>query len=71
MAMETTERPLACQDEYLNSAQVRRRYGGVSAMWLYRRGADPEFPQPMRIGRRKFWRRADLVAYEQKLASMK
>ena len=37
--------------------------GGVSDMWLWRRLNDPQanFPQPIYIARRRFWREADIA----------
>lgn len=53
------------------TGQVRQRYGGRSHMWIERRLADPEsgFPRPVYIGKRRYWRLADLVAWERDLAS--
>jgi hypothetical protein len=51
---------------YLNAAQVRSRYGGVSDMALWRWLHDEElgFPKPYRINRRRFWKACDLTAWE-------
>lgn len=52
---------------YLNSRQVRDRYGGVSEMWIERRLKDPasEFPKPaLIVGGRRFWTVVSLVAWE-------
>jgi predicted DNA-binding transcriptional regulator AlpA len=51
---------------YLSSRQVKERYGQASDMWLWRREHEEprEFPKPLRILGRKFWRLADLEAYE-------
>ena len=56
--------------ELIPAADVRRRYGGVSHMWLERRLANPRsgFPRPLYIGPRRYWRLAELVAWEQTLA---
>jgi hypothetical protein len=52
-------------DVFLQTAQLRARYGGVSHMWVERRLAgDPDFPRPTYISRRRFWRLADLVEWE-------
>ena len=58
-------------DIFLNSKQVRQRYGGVSAMWIFRREHDPNsgFPTPLLINRRKFWRLSDLTDWERRLAA--
>jgi predicted DNA-binding transcriptional regulator AlpA len=51
--------------EYLDAPQVRERYGNRSAMWLWRlRKNDGDFPKPMRIANRNYWRIADLCDYE-------
>ena len=51
---------------YLNAAQVRSRYGGMSDMALWRWLHDEElgFPQPVRINKRRFWKATDLSAWE-------
>jgi hypothetical protein len=45
-------------DTYLNSRQVRERYGHASDMWLWRRLNEDggKFPKPLIIRRRRFWR---------------
>ena len=50
----------------LNAAQVRSRYGGMSDMALWRWLNDEElgFPQPLVINKRRFWKAADLGAWE-------
>jgi hypothetical protein len=56
-------------DTLIPAAQVRARYGDVSHMWLVRRlNDDPEFPRPVYISTRRFWRRGALVAWERALA---
>ena len=43
---------------------VRTLCGDVSDMWLWRRlNDDPSFPRPIYIGRRRFWREADVLAW--------
>jgi predicted DNA-binding transcriptional regulator AlpA len=51
---------------YLNAAQVRSRYGGMSDMALWRWLHDEElaFPQPIRINGRRFWKVTALSAWE-------
>jgi predicted DNA-binding transcriptional regulator AlpA len=51
---------------YLNSAQVRSRYGGISQMSLWRWLHDPAmgFPQPLYFGRLRFWRLHALQQWE-------
>jgi predicted DNA-binding transcriptional regulator AlpA len=49
---------------YLKTRQVQRRYG-VSHMFIARHLAnDPTFPRPVFLGRLRFWRLADLEAWE-------
>lgn len=52
------------EDLYLNSAQVRARYGGVSTMWITRRLQDDGFPDPAYFGAQRFWRERDLITWE-------
>ena len=53
-------------DRFLNSRQVRRRYGDSSEMWLWRRLNDQSgFPRPIDISGRRFWNLHDLIAWEQ------
>ena len=55
---------------WLNAAQVRQRYGGVSHMWLVRRLADdPSFPRFVRLGRLRFWDQAELERWERERAA--
>lgn len=57
------------EDKFLTSAQVKARYGGISDMWLHRRlQDDSQFPQPMIVEKRRFWRLSDLIAWERKRA---
>jgi hypothetical protein len=56
-------------DRFLTSAQVKKRYGGVSDMWLHRRLRDGSgFPQPMIIETRRFWKLSELEAWERERA---
>lgn len=51
----------------LTSAQVRARYGNISAMTLYRWSKDPQlaFPKPDPIRLRNYWSAADLDAWDE------
>jgi hypothetical protein len=52
-------------ERLLTAAQVKRRYGGVSDLWLWRRLRDESgFPKPIFICRRRFWRLSALIAWE-------
>jgi predicted DNA-binding transcriptional regulator AlpA len=57
------------QDEidktYLPAAQVRARYGVSDvSIWRWLRNEALGFPTPIRIGKRRYWRRAELEAWE-------
>lgn len=49
----------------LTAAAVRNALGGVSDMTLWRWLNDPalNFPRPIYIGRRRYWREADMAAW--------
>jgi predicted DNA-binding transcriptional regulator AlpA len=51
---------------YLTAAQVRARFGGISdmALWRWLHKEELGFPQPLRIQGRRFWKAADLTAWE-------
>lgn len=59
-------------EDMLPAAQVLARYQ-VSEMTLYRwlKDARLSFPQPIRINGRRYWRLADLQAFEVKQATRK
>jgi predicted DNA-binding transcriptional regulator AlpA len=52
---------------YLSAAQIMERFG-VSHMWIIRRMADADFPQPIRFSSsktsRRFWRLDEVEAWE-------
>jgi predicted DNA-binding transcriptional regulator AlpA len=50
---------------FLTAGQVRERYN-ISDMWIYRKLLAGAFPKPVRLGggRLRFWRVADLLAWE-------
>lgn len=55
------------QDAVLVTAgNVRARFGNISDMTLWRWMHDPklDFPQPIIIRRRRFWRLAEIQAFE-------
>jgi predicted DNA-binding transcriptional regulator AlpA len=59
------------QDPLIPASQVRERFGGVSDMWIHRRLHDSSgFPRPLYIGRLRFWRLSELVAWEEHLPRM-
>ena len=60
----------ADEDVYLPAASVRARYS-VSFMSIHRWLRDPElnFPKPIYIGRYRYWRLTDLIAWERARAA--
>jgi hypothetical protein len=53
---------------YLNAAQVRTRYGGMSdmALWRWLQDETLGFPKPLVINNRRFWLAAALTDWERK-----
>jgi hypothetical protein len=52
-------------ERLLTAAQVKRRFGDASDMWLWRRLHDSSgFPQPLFICARRFWKLSELIAWE-------
>lgn len=47
------------------ASAVQEICGGVSAMTLHRWLANPDldFPRPQYIGRRRYWRESDIIAW--------
>jgi predicted DNA-binding transcriptional regulator AlpA len=62
---------VAYDKAYGTARQVRRRYGDVSDMTLWRWCQNKQlgFPQPITINGRRFWRWSDLTAWEKKRAA--
>jgi predicted DNA-binding transcriptional regulator AlpA len=60
-------------DTLLTSAQVRAIFGGISDMSLWRWLSLPEmcFPKPIYIARRRFWREAEIAAWQAAQAQAK
>ena len=56
---------------YLNSKQVRQRYGDISDMslWRWQHDDDLGFPAPLVIQRRRYWRLDDLDAFDEAQAA--
>ena len=61
----------AADDIYLTSAKVMRRYGNISDMTLWRWLQDPamRFPQPVYLGRLRYWKLRDLTKWERARAA--
>ena len=58
--------PVAADNhQHISAAAVRLLCGNVSDMTLWRWLDDPAtaFPKPVYIGRRRYWREADVVAW--------
>ena len=53
------------QHRRIQAAPVRQMCGGISDMTLWRWLDNPEldFPRPVYIGRRRFWREAEIIAW--------
>ncbi len=47
------------------SSKVREICGGVSDMtiWRWQQAAELNFPKPIYIGRRRYWREADVITW--------
>ena len=56
---------------YLNSKQVRQRYGDVSDMTIWRWLRDPSlnFPAPLKINGRRLWAQDSLEKFEAERAA--
>ena len=53
------------QTAYLPAGRVRSRYGvSDMALWRWLRNERLGFPRPIRINNRRFWKLADLEAWE-------
>jgi predicted DNA-binding transcriptional regulator AlpA len=60
--MDNTKR----RRRYSTGPQVLERYGGRSAMWLWRKlRFDPNFPRPVVIGGRRYFDEDELDAYDE------
>jgi len=54
---------------FISARQVCQRYGGLSFMWLERKlEKDATFPPPHKFGGRRFFKVADLIAWERAAA---
>jgi predicted DNA-binding transcriptional regulator AlpA len=52
---------------WISARQTRGRFGGVSAMWLFRKiKSDDTFPRPTYFGRLQFFRVAELDAWAER-----
>jgi predicted DNA-binding transcriptional regulator AlpA len=53
------------QHKRIGAAKVRELCGGVSNMtiWRWMQREDLNFPKPTMIGKRRYWREADIIAF--------
>jgi predicted DNA-binding transcriptional regulator AlpA len=59
---------LTRRHRFLTARQVRDRYGGMSTMWLWRHMTrDPDFPKPIKLGKRNLFFEEELDAFDEKL----
>ena len=58
------------RERLANARQTRPFYGGVADMWIWRRLNDPDddFPKPILICGRRFWRVRELIGYRDRKA---
>lgn len=49
----------------INAQETRALCGGISDMtlWRWMNSADLDFPRPSYIGRRRYWREAEVIAW--------
>jgi predicted DNA-binding transcriptional regulator AlpA len=65
MAAEVEAKLSAEEDVFFSSTSVRKRYDGVSHMWIEERlKSDPTFPRPMKVGNKRFWKLSELLEWE-------
>ncbi|AWN40695.1 transcriptional regulator [Methylobacterium durans] len=58
-------------DVYLTARQVRERYGSCSdmALWRWLQDEAMQFPRPLVISGRRFWKLVDLEHFEERQAT--
>ena len=58
------------ESELITARTLRHRFGGVSDMtvWRWCRDEALGFPTPLRINKRRYWRLADIQAFEARQA---
>jgi predicted DNA-binding transcriptional regulator AlpA len=63
--------PAQDDDALLNSAQTKARCGNVTDMCIWRWMRDPrvQFPQPLQINKRNYWRLGDLRRWQEEQAA--
>lgn len=57
-------------DALITAKTVRQRFGGISEMSLWRWSKDESlaFPTPIKIRKQRYWRLADIEAFEARQA---
>jgi predicted DNA-binding transcriptional regulator AlpA len=69
MTKRKQARPVPPGAMFISAGQLRDRWGGLSLMTIARRlETDPDFPKPHYFGRLRFWKIADIEAYERRAA---
>ena len=58
-------------ERYLPTRKVRARYGGVTNTTLSRWLRNKNFPRPVRLGNRRYWRMGALLQWEAEQAVLK
>ena len=58
-------------EQYLPTRKVRARYGGVTNTTLSRWLRNKNFPGPVRLGNRRYWRIGELLRWEAQQAVLK
>jgi hypothetical protein len=66
-----TECEMNSDDVLLTSRQVRSRYGNISDMslWRWLRDERLNFPRPLVLNKRRYWRLRELIAWERARAA--
>jgi predicted DNA-binding transcriptional regulator AlpA len=69
----TTPSRLTARSRYLSAKRVRERYDDISDMTLWRwlRDLRLNFPKPIKIRNRRYWRLDDLVEWERRRAMVR
>ena len=56
---------LEMSEKRIPAADVRELCGGISDMslWRYLNTTEMDFPRPIYIGRRRYWKEADVISW--------
>lgn len=61
---------MSTDDQFLPQPKVQKRYGvGGMSIWRWVNDEDLEFPKPIQIGKRNYFKLSDLEAWERKRAA--